>query len=72
MDINLGTDITGLDAVKHIRTIEGYEKTPVVAITAFAMKGDREKVLSSGCTHYIAKPFTRKEFFELLNSIVNK
>lgn len=72
MDINLGTDITGLDAVKHIRTIEGYEKTPVVAITAFAMKGDREKFLSSGCTHYIAKPFSRKEFFELLNSIVNK
>ncbi len=72
MDINLGTDITGLDAVKHIRAIDGYENTPVVAITAFAMKGDREKFLSSGCTHYIAKPFSRKEFFELLNSIVNK
>jgi CheY-like chemotaxis protein len=40
-----------------------------VAVTAYAMVGDREVFLNSGCTHYISKPFTKQEILELLNRI---
>ena len=62
MDIGL-KGIDGLQTTKLIRQIPGYEKTPIIALTAFAMEGDKDKFISEGCTDYISKPF------ELLNLI---
>ncbi|MCX6158759.1 MAG: PAS domain S-box protein [Ignavibacteriae bacterium] len=70
MDINLGKDIDGLETTELIRTIRGYEKTPVIAVTALAMKYDREKFLAKGCTHYISKPFLKEEFIPLLSQVL--
>ncbi|MCP5062367.1 MAG: response regulator [Ignavibacteriae bacterium] len=56
--------MNGFEATGHIRDIEGYEETPIIALTAFAMKGDREKCLEAGATDYIAKPIDSKEFIE--------
>lgn len=61
MDINLGKGLTGLQAITEIKSTGRYNNTPIVAMTAFAMDGDKEEFLRGGCTHYIAKPFSREE-----------
>jgi CheY-like chemotaxis protein len=70
MDINLGSGMNGLDAVKEIRKLASYKETPIVALTAFAMTGDREEFITGGCTHYLSKPFGKQELIGLLNEIV--
>jgi len=70
MDINL-KGMSGLDAVKMIRELDEYKNTPVIAVTAYAMAGDRKRFLSQGCSHYLAKPFSKKELIELLETILN-
>lgn len=70
MDINLGKDIDGLETTAEIRKISGYENTPVIAVTALAMKYDREKFLAKGCTHYISKPFLKEEFVSLVSEVL--
>jgi PAS domain S-box-containing protein len=69
MDINLKHEISGIEATRLIRKIEGYEKIPIVAMTAYAMPSDREEFLENGCSHYIAKPFTKNEILQLLKEI---
>ena len=56
--------MNGFEATGEIRELSGYEDTPIIALTAFAMKGDREKCLEAGATDYIAKPIDSKEFIE--------
>jgi PAS domain S-box-containing protein len=72
MDINLGLGISGLEATKEIRKINGYNRVPIVALTAFAMRGDREEFLKAGCTHYLSKPFTKEKIVELLKGIIKQ
>jgi two-component system cell cycle response regulator DivK len=55
MDLTLPI-ITGWDATKHIRTMEDASKIPIIALTAHAMAGDREKALEAGCDDYVTKP----------------
>lgn len=69
MDINLGKGLTGIETTKLIRKNKSYQNTPIVAITAFAMPGEKEEILNSGCTHYLAKPFLKKGLITLLESI---
>jgi len=71
MDIGL-KGMSGLDAVRAIRKIYGYENTTIIALTAFAMKGDREKILSGGCNYYISKPFIPSELRNLLETIAKR
>jgi CheY-like chemotaxis protein len=56
--------MNGFEATEKIRLIPGYKDTPIVALTAFAMKGDREKCLEAGATDYIPKPIDSIEFIE--------
>ena len=67
MDIALGYGIDGIETTKIIRRIPEYKNTPIVAVTAFAMVGDKEIFLSQGMTHYFPKPI---KIFELRNLIV--
>lgn len=61
MDIQLpGMD--GLEATRILKADEALRKTPIVALTAFAMKGDEEKVRAAGCDAYIAKPIQYQAF----------
>ncbi len=66
MDINLGEGMDGLQATEIIRQIKGYEKTPVIAVTGYTLFGDQERLISRGCSHYLAKPFTREELIKLI------
>ncbi len=56
--------MNGFEATEKIRQIENYKDTPIIALTAFAMKGDREKCLEAGATDYIPKPIDSHEFIE--------
>ena len=68
MDIGL-KEMDGLEATKEIRKIKGYEKTPIVALTAYAMEGDKEKFLEGGCSHYISKPFSNESLKKLVTEL---
>lgn len=72
MDINLGLGMNGIKATKQIRQVPGYEDIPIIAVTAYAMVGDREVFLEAGCTHYISKPFTKQEILSLLKTVLEE
>jgi PAS domain S-box-containing protein len=72
MDINLGKGMSGTEATKEIRKIENYKNIPIVAITGFAMRGDKDEFLKAGCTHYLAKPFSRDKIVKLIKQIFAK
>ena len=61
MDIQL-PGIDGLETTKRIRKLEAGRKTPIIALTSYAMTGDREKSLAAGCTGYIEKPINPDTF----------
>ncbi|TMH38701.1 MAG: response regulator [Betaproteobacteria bacterium] len=48
--------LDGLDTMRIIRQLDGYQSLPIIAVTAKAMMGDRDKCLEAGATDYIAKP----------------
>jgi two-component system, cell cycle response regulator DivK len=56
MDINL-PGIDGIEATRRIRASEADGSIPIIAITSYAMLGDREKMLAAGCNGYFEKPF---------------
>lgn len=56
--------MNGFEATRRIRELKEYKETPIVALTAFAMKGDREKCLDAGATDYIPKPIDSQEFIQ--------
>lgn len=60
MDINL-PDIDGLEATRRIKQVDHLVHIPIVALTANAMHGDRERCLEAGCNGYVPKPITKSE-----------
>ncbi len=71
MDINLGYGKSGVDTTLEIKNISGYENTPIVALTAYAMQSDKEYFLSLGLTHYLAKPFDKSDLINLIEQILH-
>ena len=69
MDIQL-PEISGLEVTKWIKEDDGLRYIPVVAITAFAMKGDEERIRSGGCEAYISKPISVGHFLETVQRFV--
>lgn len=72
LDINLGEGLSGLDIVKEIKKIPSYDGVPLIAFTAYAMMKDKEEFMSAGFTHYISKPFDKKQLTELIKKCINK
>lgn len=58
MDISLGGTIDGLEATRRLRADPRFDTTPIIALTAHAMPGDRERILSAGCDEHWPKPIT--------------
>lgn len=63
--------MNGFEATEKIREIASYKETPIIALTAFAMKGDREKCIEAGATDYIPKPIDSKEFIDKIKYYTN-
>ncbi len=61
MDIQL-TGIDGLEATKRIRESEADGEIPIIALTSYAMAGDKKRALKAGCTGYIEKPINPDTF----------
>lgn len=70
LDINL-PDINGFQVLKKLRENKQYDHIPVVALTANAMYGDKEKILESGFDAYLAKPVTSVELRNMIMHLVN-
>lgn len=71
MDIQLpGMD--GLELTKMLKADPKYKDVPIVAITAYAMKGDKEKALGMGCNGYIAKPIDTRTFPGIIADYLSK
>lgn len=64
--------MNGFEATQKIRELDNYKDTPIIALTAFAMKGDREKCLEAGATDYIPKPIDSQEFIEKVKYYTDK
>jgi len=71
MDIQL-PEISGLEVTKWIKEDDELRDIPVVAITAFAMKGDEERIRSGGCEAYISKPISVSNFLETVQRFVGE
>ncbi len=67
VDIQL-PDVDGLEITRRLRAQPRFATTPIVALTAYAMPGDREMFLRAGCTGYVAKPIDTRAFPEIIAS----
>ena len=65
MDIQL-PEISGLDITRKIKADEAIKHIPVIAVTAFAMKDDEEKILAAGCEAYLSKPIAIDDFLQTI------
>ena len=70
MDIQL-PEVSGLEVTKWIKEDENLESIPVVAVTAFAMKGDEEKIREGGCEAYVAKPISVENFIKTVKEFLD-
>lgn len=66
MDINLGRGLNGLDVAQNLKQQDKYKNAPIVAITAYAMESDKREFLQKGCTHYLSKPFFKKDILAII------
>lgn len=66
MDIQL-PEISGLEIAKMLKADDDLNSIPVIAVTAFAMKGDEEKIRDGGCDGYIAKPISVASFLTTIS-----
>jgi two-component system cell cycle response regulator DivK len=66
MDIQL-PEVSGLEVTQWLKDDENLRSIPVIAVTAFAMKGDEEKIRQGGCEAYLSKPISVAKFFETID-----
>lgn len=69
MDIQL-PEISGIEVTKILKAEEALAPIPIIAVTAFAMKGDEEKILEGGCDGYISKPISVPVFIETVQNFL--
>jgi CheY-like chemotaxis protein len=69
MDIGLKKEMSGIEVTQKLRKMTEYKVTPIVALTAYALSGDKQRILDAGCSHYLSKPFTKHQLINLLENI---
>lgn len=67
MDIQL-PEVSGLEVTKWLKEDDDLRHIPVIAVTAFAMKGDEERIRQGGCEAYLSKPISVAKFLETVKS----
>ena len=70
MDIQL-PEVSGLEVTKWLKEDDSLQTIPVVAVTAFAMKGDEERIRQGGCEAYLSKPITVSTFIETVRQFLD-
>jgi two-component system, cell cycle response regulator DivK len=69
MDIQL-PEVSGLDVTKWLKEDDSLRHIPIVAVTAFAMKGDEERIREGGCEAYVSKPISVSRFLDTIRQLV--
>ncbi|MEM7620544.1 MAG: response regulator [Pseudomonadota bacterium] len=71
MDIQL-PEVSGLEVTKWLKEDKDLQDIPVVAVTAFAMKGDEQRIREGGCEAYISKPISVKTFMTTIQQFIGE
>jgi two-component system cell cycle response regulator DivK len=71
MDIQL-PEVSGLEVTKWIKEDDALRAIPVIAVTAFAMKGDEERIRQGGCEAYLSKPISVAKFIETVKAYLGE
>jgi two-component system cell cycle response regulator DivK len=71
MDIQL-PEVSGLEVTQWLKAEKDLKHIPVVAVTAFAMKGDEDKIRQGGCEDYISKPISISDFMEVVQKYLDR
>ena len=71
MDIQL-SDISGIDAARQLKADQETRSIPIIAVTAFAMPGDKSKILESDIDGYIAKPYKIQEILNIVSEYLKQ
>ena len=71
MDIQL-PEVSGLEVTKWLKEDDELRAIPVVAVTAFAMKGDEERIRAGGCEAYISKPISVSQFLATVKQFLKE
>jgi len=69
MDIHL-PKMGGLEVTRRLRQLPALSHIPIIALTAYAMKGDKEKFIKGGCDAYLAKPINTRELPKVISEIL--
>jgi len=69
MDIQL-PKMSGLEVTRRLRQLPAFNHIPIIAITAYAMKGDKEKFIEAGCDAYLAKPIDTRELPKVISEML--
>jgi two-component system cell cycle response regulator DivK len=71
MDIQL-PEVSGLDVIRWIKADPTISAIPIIAVTAFAMKGDEERIRRGGCEAYISKPISVVSFMDTIRQFIGE
>lgn len=72
MNINLGEGPDGIETARAIRQLQGYKEVPIVAVTGYAMQGDRDRFVTEGFNGYISKPYDKGAFLAEVDKHLKK
>lgn len=70
MDIQL-PEVSGLEVIRWMKEDDGLSHIPIIAVTAFAMKGDEERIRAGGCEAYLSKPISVAKFLETVRRFLS-
>ena len=71
MDVQI-PNANGLDAARRLRSDPRFDSVPIIALTAFAMPGDRERCLAAGMDEYLSKPVTLKTLQQMIERFLER
>jgi len=71
MDMQL-PKVSGLEVTKRLRQISAFDHIPIIALTAYAMEGEREKFIEAGCDAYLSKPISTRELPGMVTTILQQ
>ena len=71
MDMQL-PKVSGLEVTRRLRQMPAFSHIPIIALTAYAMKGDKEKFIGAGCDAYLSKPINTRELPEIIGKMLLK
>ncbi|MBE0647003.1 MAG: response regulator [Bacteroidales bacterium] len=70
MDINLGPGMDGIDAITEIRKLPSHSITPIIAVTGYTFRNEKEFIISKGASHYLEKPFSKQDLLGILEKVI--